>query len=301
MDVIKIQGLTKDYGNNKGVFEISFEVRKGEVFGFLGPNGAGKTTTIRHLLGFSKGQSGIVEILGLNCWNDAKLIQNHIGYLPGEITFPNNMSGQQFINYIAEMRNMKDMSKAEKLIKMFELDTSGSLKRMSKGTKQKIGIVCAFMHNPEVIILDEPTTGLDPLMQSTFINLIKEEKKEGKSILMSSHIFDEIEETSDRIGIIKDGKIIAIANPKEIRNTEIKTFKIEFLDWNDFLMFQNEKFEILNITEAKKQVTIKIMDQDINHLLKSLASKNIKYISEIKHTLEDYFMDYYKGGNNHVF
>ncbi|MEI6579520.1 MAG: ATP-binding cassette domain-containing protein, partial [Eubacteriales bacterium] len=244
MSVIKVEHLTKDYGQNKGVFDVSFEIEQGEVFGFLGPNGAGKTTTIRHLLGFIRPQDGKTSVLGMDSWEKPKEIQKKLGYLPGEISFPNDMKGTQLIKYIAEMRRLKDSSKANKLIEQFELDPTGDIKRMSKGMKQKLGIVCAFMHNPEILILDEPTSGLDPLMQATFIELVKEEKRRGKSILMSSHMFEEVEGTCDRIGIIKNGKIIATVNPDEIRHSERKTFKIEFLSKEDYASMLEEGFSV---------------------------------------------------------
>lgn len=179
-----------------------------------------------------------------------KEIQRKLGYLPGEITFPIDMKGTQFIKYISEMRGLTDMTKANKLIKLFELDLSGDLKRMSKGMKQKIGIVCAFMHDPDVLILDEPTSGLDPLMQATFIELIRVEKENGKSILMSSHMFEEVEMTCDRIGMIKRGKLITIVDPKNIRHAETKTFKLEFINHEDYESILKENFTIIE-TEAE--------------------------------------------------
>lgn len=300
MSVIRVDNLTKDYGNGKGIFDVTFEVKQGEVFGFLGPNGAGKTTTIRHLLGFSKSNSGEATIFGLNCWNETKEIQKNIGYLPGEIAFPDDMTGMKFIKYIAGMRGMKDMTKANRLIEMFELDASGDLKRMSKGMKQKVGIVCAFMHDPKVIILDEPTSGLDPLMQAKFVALIKEEKAKGTSILMSSHMFDEVEETTDRIGIIKQGKLVAIVDPKDIRNMEKKQYEIAFASIDDFFKFQTEDFVTSDINPEKHQLIVEIDSVDINKLLLSLSKKDIRYISEIKSGLEDYFMSYYDGGSKNV-
>lgn len=300
MAVLKVEHLTKDYGENKGIFDVSFEIEQGEVFGFLGPNGAGKTTTIRHLLGFSKPQSGKTSILGLNAWKKPKEIQRKLGYLPGEIAFPSDMKGTQFIKYIADMRGLTDMKKANKLIKQFELDPSGDIKRMSKGMKQKIGIVCAFMHDPEILILDEPTSGLDPLMQATFIQLIREEKENGKSILMSSHMFEEVEGTCDRIGIIKGGNLITIVDPKNIRHAEIKTFKIEFINHENFEFMTKQRFTIIETKPENNQVIIDIDDAEINELLMALSKCKVKYISEIKRTLEDYFMKYYEGGNGNV-
>ncbi len=300
MSVIKVEHLTKDYGQNKGVFDVSFEIEQGEVFGFLGPNGAGKTTTIRHLLGFIRPQDGKTSVLGMDSWEKPKEIQKKLGYLPGEISFPNDMKGTQLIKYIAEMRRLKDSSKANKLIEQFELDPTGDIKRMSKGMKQKLGIVCAFMHNPEILILDEPTSGLDPLMQATFIELVKEEKRRGKSILMSSHMFEEVEGTCDRIGIIKNGKIIATVNPDEIRHSERKTFKIEFLSKEDYASMLEEGFSVKETKPEKNQVTVDIDDIKINELIAVLAKRKVKFVSEIKHDLEEYFLGYYEGGNNNV-
>ena len=184
MPVLQIEHLTKDYGHNRGVFDVSFSVEKGEVYGFLGPNGAGKTTTIRHIMGFSRPQSGGAYVNGMDSWKNASEIQKNLGYLPGEIALPESLTGTQFINMMAELRGIKDMSHTNYLIDKFELDPSGSLKRMSLGMKRKLAIVTAFMHDPEVLVLDEPTSGLDPIMQNIFVEFIKEEKKRGKTIFL---------------------------------------------------------------------------------------------------------------------
>ena len=213
--IISVNGLTKDYGNNQGVFDISFEVAKGEVFGFLGPNGAGKTTTMRQLLGFIKSDHGNCEILGLECWENPDEIQKHIGYVAGEIAMPDNMTGQELIEFVGKLRNIK-LKRAKELCKYFDINPNKKIKRMSKGMKQKIALVLAFMHDPEIILLDEPTSGLDPLMQEKFCDLILQEKERGKTIILSSHIFNEVEKTCDRVMIIKEGKIITEVNMKDI-------------------------------------------------------------------------------------
>jgi len=297
MTILRVEHLTKDYKKGRGVFDISFEIKQGEVFGFLGPNGAGKTTTIRHLLGFSKPQQGSTSVFGLDAWKHPKSIQKKAGYLPGEISFPDDMTGMEFIKYIAALRGMKDFTKAEELMKRFQLDPSGKLKKMSKGMKQKTAIVCAFMHDPELLILDEPTSGLDPLMQQIFKELIREEKSKGKTILMSSHLFEEVEGTCDRIAIIKDGKIVTVVDPLTIRHNENKHYKIEFIDFADYASFITESFRILEQKEKSKQVVVEIADASINDLIAALHHRPIKFISEIKVTLEDYFMDYYKEEN----
>lgn len=297
MGVVKIEQLTKKFGENKGVFDLSFDIRENEVFGFLGPNGAGKTTTIRHLLGFSKPQSGTTSILGLNSWEKPKEIQKNLGYLPAEIAFPSDMTGMQLIQYIAKMRELKSMDKAKQLISQFDLDPSQPIKRMSKGMKQKIGIVCAFMHDPKVLILDEPTSGLDPLMQSVFVELIKQEKKNGKSILMSSHLFEEIEGTCDRIGMIKQGKLLSIINTNDIRHIQKKTYKVEFLNQQDYDSMKMEAFTFRETKLENRQIIVDIEDTQINELLSALSKRRVKFVSEMKYKLEEHFMGFYKGGS----
>ena len=292
--VIKIDNLTKDYGLNRGCFDVSLEVTRGEVFGFLGPNGAGKTTAIRHLLGFSKAQSGGCEILGMDCWKKPSKIQEHIGYLAGEIAFPENMTGWQFIKQIADMRNV-DIKRAEELCKYFDLKPGGELKRMSKGMKQKTALVIAFMHDPEIVILDEPTSGLDPLMQAKFCELVRVEKAKGKTIFMSSHMFDEVEKTCDRVVIIKQGKIIAEVTMKDIEHRKDKEFEIRFKDRagvEKFANSNNYEFEEKNF--SKNRVKVIVNDEKVNEFLAELSKYKIEYISEIKFTLEKYFMKYYK-------
>lgn len=301
MIAIEVQNLTKNYGNNKGIFDISFQIEEGEVFGFLGPNGAGKTTTIRHLLGFIKPQSGKSTILKSDSWNQSKEIQKHLGYLPAEIAFPANMTGTQIIQHVANMRGLHDMTMAHQLIEMFDLDPSAQIKRMSKGMKQKVGIVCAFMHDPKILILDEPTTGLDPLMQSVFVKLIHQEKLKGKSILMSSHLFEEIEGTCDRIAMIKQGKLISVMNSRDLKHFDKTTYKITFRDLQDFQSIQKEGFKFSEIQEEALYVMLEIEDLHINELISALSKRNVTSIREMKYSLEDYFMNFYKEGSlDHV-
>lgn len=292
--IIKVNNLTKDYGSNRGVFGISFEVKKGEVFGFLGPNGAGKTTAIRHLLGFIKPQSGKTEIAGMDSWENPCEIQKLLGYVPGEIAFPENMTGWQFIKQVASMRNMKDLSSAEELCKYFKLDPRGELKRMSKGMKQKIALVIAFMHNPEIIILDEPTSGLDPLMQTKFCELVAKERKQGKTILMSSHMFDEVEKTCDRVAIIKQGKIISEINIKDIEHKREKEFEIRFKTREIAEKFMQEDLQFTEKNLEKNRVKVMLFDEKINEFFKMITSYKVEYIREIPFTLENYFMKFYK-------
>lgn len=291
MSVIKVNNITKDYGAMRGVFDLSFEVNKGEIFGMLGPNGAGKTTTIRQLMGFIKSDKGNAEILNMNCFDKRENIQSKLGYLPGEIAFMDEMKGDDFINFIADMKSIKNKNRMKELIEIFELDANRKINKMSKGTKQKIGIVCAFMNEPEVIILDEPTSGLDPLMQKKFIDLILEEKKKGTTIFMSSHIFEEIEKTCDRTAILKDGKLIAIENMEELKSKKNKNFEVIFKTEKDAENFKNKisfKCELNN-----NIVKIVIANNEVNSFIKELSNYDILDINSSSQTLEELFLHFY--------
>lgn len=224
--VMELQNITKNYGGGKGVFDISFQVGEGEVFGYLGPNGAGKTTTIRQLMGFIRPDSGRLSIFGLECFKDAAKIQKDVGYLAGELAFMEDMTGIGYLEFMAKMKGLKDLSLMKKLLERFELNPQGKIRKMSKGMKQKIGIVCAFMNRPGAVILDEPTSGLDPLMQNRFVELILEEKKKGTTILMSSHIFEEVEKTCDRTAIIRSGRIAAVENMQTLSGKRKKIYTV---------------------------------------------------------------------------
>lgn len=178
MRVIDVNALTKDYGSGRGVFDVSFHVDQGEVFGFLGPNGAGKSTTIRHLMGFSKPDSGSTLIFGKDSFDRYSEILSRVGYIPGEIALPAGLTGWEFLHMMQSLQHNKNDALLKKLIALFELDPSGDTKRMSLGVKRKLAVVTAFMNDPEVLILDEPTSGLDPVMQETFIDYVKRRRNE---------------------------------------------------------------------------------------------------------------------------
>ena len=291
MSVIKVDNISKDYGSKRGVFNLSFEVNRGEIFGMLGPNGAGKTTTIRQLMGFIKSDKGSAKILDMDCFVNRENIQLKLGYLPGEIAFMDEMKGSDFIRFIAEMKSIKSKKRINDLTDLFELDANRKIKSMSKGTKQKIAIVCAFMNEPEVVILDEPTSGLDPLMQKKFIELILEEKKKGTTIFMSSHIFEEVEKTCDRTAILKDGKLIAIENMEELKSKKNKNFEVVFKTNEEALNFKNKisfKSEINN-----NIVKLSIINNEINNFIKELSNYDILDINSSTQTLEELFLHFY--------
>ena len=271
MNAMKIENLVRDYGGGKGVFDVSFHVDQGEAFGFLGPNGAGKTTTIRHLMGFLKPKSGSCTINGLDCWRERDKVQARLGYIPGEISFFDDLSGTEFLKFIAQYRGIGSQTRKEDLLERFELDPKSKIKKMSKGMKQKLGIVAAFMHDPDILILDEPTSGLDPLMQNRFIDLVAEEKKQGKTILMSSHMFEEVERTCDRIGIIRKGRMVAVDAAAALRERHTRSYTVTL---------ENE-----SAAEA--------FAADFNGVRDGL-----KVTVTTKQSLEEIFMNYY-GGEKH--
>ena len=246
MSYIKLNNVTKDYGDNRGIFNMDFEINKGETIGFVGTNGAGKTTTIRAMMGFIKPTSGTVTINGLDSWNDSMEVKKLIGYVPGEIAFPDDKTGETFLKRQAELNKTESLDYAYQIIDKLQLDPTANLKRMSKGMKQKTAIAAALMNDSDILILDEPTTGLDPLMRMQFLDIIKEEKERGKTIFMSSHIFEEIEEVCDKVILIRDGKILATAVMNDIRHRQIKTYRIEFKSYPKALEFvTNASYKVL--------------------------------------------------------
>ncbi len=289
MSVIKLEKLTKDYGEGRGIFDLDLEINQGEMMGYVGTNGSGKTTTIRNILGFLKPTSGKVTVNGLSSWEHASEIAKNVGYVPGEIAFPDLPTGIDFLKTQAEFLKMKNMDYANELIERLQLDPRANLKRMSKGMKQKTALVAALMNDAPIIILDEPTTGLDPLMRATFLDIIKEEHKKGKTILMSSHSFEELESTCNKVALISDGRIADVCDMKEITNRPIKDFKTEFNSHADFERFKTENIEIIRVQEQYDQVTVRIPSTDTAKLLKMLKDYDVKFISELPYTLEDHF------------
>lgn len=294
--IISVKNLTKDYGMGRGIFDISFDIPRGSTFGYCGTNGSGKTTTIRHIMGFIKPDEGTVMVNGLNAWKDSETIKKMVGYVPGEIAFPDVENGTTFLKIQAEMLGITDMSKAEEVINALQLDPTANLKRMSKGMKQKTALVAAFMRQPEILILDEPTTGLDPLMRKAFIDLIKEEKAKGTTIFMSNHMFDELEETCDYVAFIKDGHIIDIVDMKEIHSRPFREYEVTFYDLDDYLSADTSQIDVLEKNDKDLKIAFKIELAKTDGMIRELRKHNIKSIVEKQYTLEKYFMEHIKGG-----
>ena len=301
MSVLEVNHLTKDYGSNRGVFDVSFSVKEGECFGFLGPNGAGKSTTIRHLMGFSCPQEGECKIFGLNTFKHYQDILSNVGYIPGEISLPSGLNGYEFISMMQDLYGIHNEQMLNKMLNMFELDDNMlkcDTKHMSLGVKRKLAIVTSFMSDPKVLILDEPTSGLDPIMQKRFVDFILEEKKRGKTILLSSHIFTEVDNTCDRIAIIKDGKIVSEFIADDLKHASKKQYRIVFnnKDMYDKFLASYDKniITILKESPLKNKLFILCDDTNINQVINILSNYELKEFNHIKETLEDYFMKFYK-------
>ena len=300
MSVINVERLTKDYGFGRGVFDVSIHVEKGEVFGFLGPNGAGKSTTIRHLMGFSKADDGKVEIFGKPTFGKYYEILKNVGYIPGEVALPAGLTGKEFLKMMQDLTGIYNNERLGMLLELFELDEAsllGDVKRMSLGVKRKLAVVSAFMSDPEVLILDEPTSGLDPVMQERFIEFIHKEKERGKTILLSSHVFSEIDNTCDRIAIIKDGKIVSEFVANDLKHASKKYYTVDFKVEEDKKKFLESSVGIESLTminDKENEIFISIEDKDLNKTINLLSAVDVTKFSNRKESLEDYFMKFYK-------
>lgn len=300
MNVIEVNHLTKDYGSGRGVFNVDLRVEKGEVFGFLGPNGAGKSTTIRHLMGFSRPDQGETKIFGKPTFVRYHEILSEVGYIPGEIALPAGLTGWGFIDMMRELKKRPKKDRLDEMLRLFELDDAilkGETKRMSLGVKRKLAVVTAFMSDPEVLILDEPTSGLDPVMQEKFIAFIHEEKARGKTILLSSHIFSEIDSTCDRIAIIKDGRIVSEFIADDLKHASKKYYTIRFRsekDLNGFLENVRSVASVEILSRNGTRLDLSLEDKDLNRMIALLSDYDIGQFSNRLETLEDYFMKFYR-------
>ncbi len=298
-NVIEVNRLTKDYGQGKGIFDFDFSVKKGQVFGLVGTNGSGKTTTIRHMMGFIKGDSGNVKINGLDAWKDSAEIKKLVGYIPGQIDFPDVGSGTAFLKIQADMLGMKDLSYMNELIDRFKIDITAPLKRMSKGMKQKMAIVAAFMTQPQIYLLDEPSTGLDPLMRDTLIEVILEQKAQGKTIFLSSHIFKELEDTCDSVMFIRNGKMTDTVNKSQYEAEPRETYTFTLGSENEYLACREYVSEFIGLhpkdgvqcwrRHHHHMITLNLPVRLLNEMFAVFADFNISALNSEPFTLEKYY------------
>lgn len=291
-DVIATKNLTKYYGKAKGIENLDLEVNEGEIFGFLGPNGAGKTTTIRLLLNLIKASSGNAYVFGMDSQRDTLEIRRRLGYIPGEVAFYDGMNGKEFLSLMGSFHGVNGEKRIKKLKDMFELDLNPQIRAYSKGMKQKLAIIQAFMNDPELLILDEPSLGLDPLMQHTFYDLLLGEKERGKTVFLSSHILPEVERVCDRVGIVRNGELVSIERVADLKRKKVRRIDV-FLKKE--LPAEELKLANAEVLEIKgKSVRFKFFG-DTPTLLKQLTELPIEDIAFPEASLEDTFMEFYGG------
>ncbi len=294
--MIQANQMTMVYPSKKGIFDVDFVVNEGEVFGYLGPNGAGKTTTIRILMGFMKAQKGSASISGFDSWKQHHQALVNVGYLPGEIAFFESMTAMEFLNYMLALRQVKDKTKMKAMIDWFDFDSNMIIRKLSKGNKQKLGLISAFMHDPSIYILDEPTSGLDPLMQQQFIDLVKQEKKRGKTFLMSSHSFEEVEKTCDRVAIIKQGRLATIETIETLQAKRTKIFTLLLENKSGFERLKNAGYQIISVDDLRVDVQV---EGDFKAFFNVLREVELLDLSIQHQRLEQVFMQYYDRENHH--
>ncbi len=287
MSVIEIKDLKKYFGKTKAVDGVSFEVQKGEIFGFLGPNGAGKTTTIRCLMDFLRPTSGQTKILGQDLkWHSD--VKEKIGYLSGDVRMYSNWTGKEHITYLENLRGKQSI--ALDLSKKLNFDLNNRFKNLSSGNRQKLGLILALMFEPEVMILDEPTMGLDPLLQNTIYQILEGFQKKGSTIFMSSHNLAEVERICGRVAIIKDGKLVATENIYTLKEKHIYEVKVRFTGEFDRNYLNYEGIEIIQESNGGYILSVR---GDINILLRVLAQYNIRDVEISRANLEDIFLEFY--------
>ncbi len=291
--VLKTEGLTKDYGEGRGIFDINLEVRRGEVIGYIGTNGAGKTTTIRNMMGFIRPDKGSSSVEGLDSWKNPAEIMRHVSYVPGEIAFPSLKTGTAFLKSQAEYLGVKDFTYMNHLIEVLQLDPSANLKRMSKGMKQKTALVAALMGEKDVLVLDEPTTGLDPLMRESFLDLIREERDKGHTIFMSCHVFEEVEAVCDRAIMIKDGRIINETSLYDLRHPVEKHIVVRFDSRSEQQRYMKENS--FNTTEFDETACeVHVVKEQMNALFGEIKNYRVTNLRELHMSLQEEFIKAYK-------
>ncbi|KUG05127.1 abc transporter, atp-binding protein [hydrocarbon metagenome] len=291
MNVIEIKQLSKYYGKARGIVEVSFNVQEGEIFGFIGPNGAGKSTTIRILLALIYPSSGQARIFGKDCIKHGTEIRNHIGYLPAEVYYYDHMRVIDLLKYSASFYKNVDKNRIRKLAEIMDLDLNRKIDDLSYGNKKKVGIVQGLIHQPRLIILDEPTGGLDPLIQQQFFNLIREENQNGATVLFSSHVLSEVQKLCSQVAIIKEGQIIGVEDIKALQNNNYKKFKIQLAETVSSDYFNIDGVADLTVDENSHTFLFR---GDINQMIARIHDHRITNLIVEEPALEEVFMHYYE-------
>lgn len=293
------QRLTKSYGKVRALRGIDLEVRRGEIFGFLGPNGAGKTTTIRCLLDLIRPDGGTARVLGIDPQADPVAVQVRTGYLPGEMAFKDNLTAERQLRFFSDMRGEKaDWAFVRQLAERLDLDLKRPIKNLSKGNKQKVGVVQALMHRPELLMLDEPTAGLDPLMQQEVLGLLREAKAAGATVFFSSHIMSEVEAVAERVGIIRLGKIVEVAETDSLIDRSLRHMTVRFQEPVDSSVLAGlPGVKVLSQSDGIS-VTLQV-EGKMDGLVKALGAFPVSDLETARLSLEEVFLAYYKTEQNH--
>ena len=290
MTIIETKNLTKYYGKSLGIKDVDLQVKEGEIFGFIGPNGAGKSTTIRLLMGLIYPTSGQAKLFGKDAIEFGPEVRKDIGYLPSEIFYYDKMKVIDLLNYSASFYSKNCTKRIKELSDIMELDLNRRIEDLSYGNKKKVGIVQGLLHEPKLIILDEPTGGLDPLMQQKFFNIIKEENKKGATVFFSSHILGEVQELCNRVAIIKDGSIIEVQDIKTLRENNYKKISILGENLNKEVFLLNG---VTKLTKGEDEINF-FYKGDINIITKAISSIKVRDVNMEEPTLEEVFMHYYE-------
>jgi ABC-2 type transport system ATP-binding protein len=292
---IETEKLTKYYGHSRGIMDVDLTVEAGQIFGFLGPNGAGKSTTIRLLLDLIRPTSGSARVLGMDVHRDRLAIDRRVSYVPGELSLYSELTGRQLLTYLGNLQGSVDGPYREKLIERLELDTTKRIKSLSRGNKQKVGLVAAFMIRPDLLILDEPTAGLDPFIQLEFESLCEEARSDGRTVFISSHQLPEVEHLCDRVGIIREGRLLAVESIATLKERALRKLEIDFGGPVKAEAFANlPGVRDLTVTDAVLKCTVL---GSLDALIKVAARFEVLNVRTIDTSLEEIFLAYYGTGD----
>lgn len=295
---IETRKLTKWYGRSRGIIDVDLVVEPGQIFGFLGPNGAGKSTTIRLLFDLIRPTSGSARVLGLDVHRDRLAIDRRTSYIPGELALYGDLTGRQLLTYLGNLQGRVDSDYREALIQRLELDPTKSIKSLSRGNKQKVGLVAAFMIRPELLIFDEPTAGLDPFIQLEFEHLCGEARAEGRTVFISSHQLPEVEHLCDRVGIIREGRLLAVELIADLKERAMRRLEIDFGGEVPTDGFANlPGVRDLTVTDGTLRCTVM---GSLDSLIKAAARYEVKNLRTIETSLEEIFLAYYGAGDGTV-
>jgi len=290
--VIAASGLSKDYGSGRGLFGLDLEVAPGEVFGFLGPNGAGKSTTMRLLLDLIRPTSGSARVLGLDTRKDSVEIRRRIGFLPGDLALYPKLTGRAVLDYLGQLRGGVDKRVRDALAERFDADLDRPVRQLSTGNRQKLGLIQAFMHEPELLILDEPIAGLDPLVQQSFHALLQEVSSEGRTVFLSSHTLSEVERVTQRLAILRQGRLVVVDSLENLRKVAVQRIEIEFAERVPAQVFR----ALPGVREVEaKELTVTIsFEGSADAVVKAAAAHEVRAIRPREDDLEDIFLRYYR-------